>query len=91
LVCLHSVRRLLVTGRVIPSLPILVILMKVALSFSETSVLTRSTRRNIPEDILHSHYRENLKSYIVMVCCSTFDVLCIENVLGKNCASLAII
>jgi hypothetical protein len=30
-----------------------------------TSVLTRATRRNIPEDvILHSHRRENLKSYI---------------------------
>jgi hypothetical protein len=30
-----------------------------------TSVLTRVTRRNIPEDaILHSHRRENLKSYI---------------------------
>jgi hypothetical protein len=32
---------------------------------SETSVLTRATQRHIPEDgILHSHRRENLKSYI---------------------------
>jgi hypothetical protein len=32
---------------------------------SETSVLTRATKRNITEDdILHSHLGENLKSYI---------------------------
>jgi hypothetical protein len=32
--------------------------------FGGMSVLTRTTRRNIPEDtILHSHRRENLKSY----------------------------
>jgi hypothetical protein len=37
------------------------------LSSSETSVLTRATRRNIQEGaILHSHRRENLKSYIAL-------------------------
>jgi hypothetical protein len=46
--------------------PIVVNLMMWVIRSSETSVLTTATLHNIREDILYSHCRENLKSYIAL-------------------------
>jgi hypothetical protein len=56
---------LLLTAYLVPSSLVLSALMMEATGSSKTPVLTRPTRRHIPEDgILHIHRRENLKSYI---------------------------
>jgi hypothetical protein len=75
----------LVTAIVVLISDNLATLMKEALSSSETSVLTRATRRNIPKyTILHSHRRKNLKSYT----CFLFSSPNVELHSGKKSATV---
>jgi hypothetical protein len=66
-VFLRSVLPLLVTASVVPTSPSLLSLMIEATVSYQKSIFTRTTRCNVQEDdILHSHRRENLKSYIAL-------------------------
>jgi hypothetical protein len=67
---LRSVRRLLDAACVVPSAPIFVTLMKGAPGSSETSVLTRATRRNNPGDtiLMYTFLRSHDTFYAVTPC-----------------------
>jgi hypothetical protein len=63
----RSVRRLLVRASVVPSSPNLVSLLKEALNSSETSVLTRATRRNLPENAIFQLFVSWVYEYLICI------------------------
>jgi hypothetical protein len=72
------IKKVLVAASVVPSSPIFVILMKEELGTSETSVLTRATRHNNPEDtILRLMYMFVVKYYKVLIH-DTEDLRCLK-------------
>jgi hypothetical protein len=70
---------------IVPSVTILVTLMMEAQFSSNTSVLKRASRRNIPEDgILHSHRRDNLKSFTILLCGEATHHSSVRRLLGTG-------
>jgi hypothetical protein len=70
-------RRLIVTANVVPSSPILATLMMEALQPSQTSILTRATRRHAPEECqLNDNYGSQSRCYNIFIsfpnCVSSF-------------------
>jgi hypothetical protein len=66
---LISMLRLLVNANVVPSSPIPVTLMMEAIRSSETSIVTRVTWCNVPEDVLlHSHRKPQVLHSINRLC-----------------------
>jgi hypothetical protein len=83
----RSVLRLLVTANDVPSSLILFSPKMEAISSSETSVVTRTTRRHISEDNIRcSHRRDYLKSFILctLLWSFRFHIRCVITRIGER-------
>jgi hypothetical protein len=62
---LRSVLQLLVTANIVPSSLVLFNMLMEAIRSSETPILTRATRRHIPDDGILQNYRSLLNLFVV--------------------------